>query len=73
MQDSVTYQAIVEQGKREGKADEARDILFRLGTERFGKPSARVLSRLKKIGDKEALEDLVMRTLIVSNWNELLK
>ena len=69
MEESVTYQAIVE----EGEAKEARRILLKLGTERFGKASARVLAKLKAIEDKAHLEDLVMRTLIASSWTELLK
>jgi len=77
MKESVTYQAIVEEGRvigeARGQTDEARRILLKLGSERFGEPGAKVKARLNKIADKNLLEDLVMRTMIVSNWNDLLK
>ena len=69
MEESVTYQAI----KEEGASDAVREILVKLGTECFDKPSLRVLAKLKKIHDKAELEDLVMRTRIVSSWAELLQ
>ena len=45
MRDSLTYQAILEEGRPEGRAegrvDEARELLLELGTGRFGPPDAR--------------------------------
>ena len=77
MEESVTYQAIVEKGVAIGEkralANEARDILLKVGAQRFGKnPPPTVLSKLKKIDDKRRLEDLVLRALVAKNWNELL-
>ena len=69
MRESTTYMEIVEEGVVEG----VREALVKLGTECFGKPTLRVLARLKRIEDKDKLEDLLIRTRIVSSWTELLQ
>lgn len=95
MEESVTYQAIVEKGEARGLArgeargrkigealgkkigeaqgltKEARAILLKLGTERFGEPAPRVLAKLNKINAKKKLEDLVLRSIKASSWSDL--
>ncbi len=66
MEESVTYQAIVEKGK----AGEAREILLQVGTRFLGKPVSRDLAKLNKIDDKKKLEDLILRATVASNWSE---
>jgi predicted transposase YdaD len=78
VKDSTTYQEIHRDGKAEGRTEghieEARRILLRLGTKRFGTPEASVLAALEAIGDVDRLEDLGDRILDadVLDWSGLL-
>ena len=81
MEDSVTYQAIIEkgiekgieQGERRGRLIEARHLLLRAGTRRLGTPSAPVLAFLNAITSIEHMETLVDRAYAVESWGELLR
>ena len=73
MEDSVTYQDIIRKGKSEGKAEEARSLLMRLGSKRYGTPDAATQSALDAILSLERLELLVERLLEVESWQELLR
>jgi predicted transposase YdaD len=77
MEESVTYQAIlergVEKGKVLGKAEEARALLMRIGRKRLGQPDAPTLSTLQGISDVQRLEALCERVQEVSSWDELLR
>jgi len=68
MRESVTYQAIL----REGRAEEARALLLRLGTKRFGPPSETARAAVEAITEIERLEGLNERLLDVESWEELL-
>ena len=68
MKESVTYQAIVEEGRQE----EVRKIVLRLGGKRFGLPSEAVQASLSAVTSLEALEALTDRILDVESWTELL-
>ena len=68
MKESVTYQAIVEEGRQE----EARRLLLRLGGVRFGSPSDAVKATVEGITTLETLEILSIRLLSVESWTELL-
>jgi Domain of unknown function (DUF4351) len=68
MKESTTYQAIL----REGRAEEARAILLRQGTKRFGAPSDETRAALEGITEIERLEKLSERLLDVESWAELL-
>jgi predicted transposase YdaD len=72
MKESTTYQAILEEGKQEGRAEEARAVLLRLGRKRLGPPDAASLGALQSITDVDRLEGLAERVLEVSSWEELL-
>jgi predicted transposase YdaD len=76
MKDSVTYQAILEEGREEGRAEgetkEAIKILKKLGTRRLGPPDLSVLATIEAITDVERIESLSERLLDVSSWEELL-
>ena len=76
MEDSVTYQAIIGEGrakgKAEGKAEEARVILLRQGKRKFGRPDRGTSQPLKAIQDLERLERLLDRILEASSWRDLL-
>ena len=88
MKESVTYQAILEEGREEGReegvkkgvkkgraegrSDEAQRILLRLGTTLFGKPSPKVRRALRQVTDLDVLEALLLRVVKVRSWTELL-
>ena len=72
MEESVTYQAIINKGREKGKIEEARAILLRLGRKRFGEPNKAILEALANIDDLHRLEELSLRLLDVDAWQELL-
>jgi predicted transposase YdaD len=76
MKESVTYQAILEEGEAMGEVKgalaEARKFLLRQGRVRFGPPDALVVAALEGIGSLERLEELGERLLSAANWEELL-
>lgn len=81
MKESTTYQAILQEGKtegeaigeRKGKATEARNLILRIGSKRYGKADERVKSALASIENLEVLEQLAERLLEVESWDEFLK
>lgn len=76
MKESVTYQAILqegrEQGLEQGRMDEARHLIVRQGTRRFGAPDAATVAALEAVTSRERLEALADRLLEVESWAELL-
>jgi hypothetical protein len=76
MKESVTYQAILEEGMAEGeakgKAKEARKILLLLGRDQFGEPAANVQAALDALADVNRLEELTVRLKHAASWQELL-
>jgi hypothetical protein len=68
MRESSTYQAVL----AEGRAEEARRFLLRLGTRRFGPPDARARAAVEALGDPERIEQLGDRLFEVDGWGELL-
>jgi hypothetical protein len=68
MRESVTYQAIID----EGKAEEAREILLLLGRDQLGEPSAKVRATLEAMTDVLRLNDLIVRSKSAASWQELL-
>jgi predicted transposase YdaD len=69
MEESVTYQAIIEKGALR----EARKLLLVVGEERFqGPPEATVRARLEQIDDLQQLEKLTRRIMRIDSWDELL-
>jgi hypothetical protein len=73
MKESVTYQAILEEGKTEGSVQEARKMILLQGRSRFKQPaSPQVVAALEAITEASQLEELGVRLLQVSSWQELL-
>jgi predicted transposase YdaD len=68
MRESVTYQAILE----EGRVEELHRTVLRQGRERFGDADETARQEIEAISDIEVLEDLSVRLLRVSSWAELL-
>ncbi len=76
MKESVTYQAIVEEGRQEGRqegrAEEAHRVLRTLGGKRFGPPSEAVQAALNAVTSLDALDALIDQLMDVESWTELL-
>ncbi len=72
MKESVTYQAILEEGEAIGKAEQTRRMLLLQGRDRFGEPAAKIVALLDAVTDLGRLEALVIRLLHVKTWEELL-
>ena len=80
MEESTTYQAIVqkgmdrgiERGEAQGRVKESRALLVRLASRRFGPPNQRSMERIDLIESTSVLEGLVERVLDATDWNHLL-
>ncbi len=76
MKESVTYQAIVEEGLVKGRVEgmlrARQDDLIQLGQRRFDMPSTAIETALRGISDPERLARMIGALLDVSSWEELL-
>ena len=72
MRESSTYQAILEEGRVEGRIREARQIVLELGTGKFGAPDAETVATMERLNDLDTLHRLALGVLRASNWQELL-
>jgi predicted transposase YdaD len=72
MKESSTYQAIVEEGRQEGRIEAFRKVLLQLGTDQFGEPSSRTQKAIAKLADPERLEALIRLVHKVDSWQALL-
>jgi hypothetical protein len=68
MRESVTHQAILEEGHVEG----LHRMILRLGRRRFGEADETVRQQIEAIRDIDRLEGLTERLVIVSSWQELM-
>src|SRR5437879_4328397 len=73
MEESVTYQAIVQKGRQEGAVQELHRVLLLQGKKRFGPADAQLTAALKAITDLARLEQLCVRLLKAKSWQELLE
>jgi hypothetical protein len=71
MTESSTYQALFEEGFKEGAVLQARKILRMQGTDAFGPPDARADALIERL-DLVSLEEAVLRTLTAKSWQEVL-
>ncbi len=71
---SKMYQWIFEQGRLEGRLNEARRILLRQGARRFGAPDATTRAAIEATQDIDQLETLAERILQpgVHDWYDVL-
>ena len=84
MEDSTTYQYILEKGETIGIAkgesigiakgitQGERNLLMKLGGKRFGAPSEAIVAALRSISDPVRLERLSERILDAVSWDDLL-
>jgi predicted transposase YdaD len=71
MEESTTYQLLLSRGREQGRVEEARTLLLRIGRSRFGEPDAAVRAALTS-ASQERLEQMADRLLLVESWAELL-
>lgn len=76
MKESVTYQAILEEGAAKGQArgrlEALQEVVLDLGGEKFGAPEARIRELVVGIDDPARLKVLIRRVDDVASWKELL-
>jgi len=76
MKESSTYQAILEEGRTEGRTEgavaEARKLLRIFGDRAFGLPDARTAAAIERIDDLTQLEEICSRLPAAGSWQELL-
>jgi len=80
MKESVTYQAILEEGeargeargRAEGRTEGKREDLFRLGRKRFGPPSTEIAAAIEALTDPQQIEAIIDRIFDAASWQELL-
>ena len=68
MMESSTYRGLI----NDGRLDEAKKLLLRLGRIRFGKPDEATEATIHSMKRLKRLEDLSERLLTVNSWEELL-
>jgi predicted transposase YdaD len=71
MRESVTYQLVLDEGRAEGRVEEAKRIMALQGRTRFGPPNARTQEIIDELSDLEEIERLAQRLVVVSSWDEL--
>jgi predicted transposase YdaD len=76
MKESSTYQAILAEGREEGRTEgavaEAKKVLRLQGDDAFGPPDARTAATLERLSDLAQLEELLKRVRTAGSWQELL-
>jgi Domain of unknown function (DUF4351) len=72
MRDSTTYMAILEEGREEGCANEAKSVILRQGQRRFGAADEVITTQVRAIVDLERLHRLEDRMLDATSWQDLL-
>jgi predicted transposase YdaD len=75
MKESSTYQAILEEGRAQGRtqgAVVARKVLRAAGDRAFGAPDAKTAQAIDRIEDLARLEELCDRLPTAGSWQELL-
>jgi predicted transposase YdaD len=75
IEESSVYQGILAKGEARGEAkgrvEDARAILIRHGTKKFGPPNEQARAQIAALSDLDRLHDLVDRVLDVASWDEL--
>jgi predicted transposase YdaD len=73
MRESSYYQEILDEGRVEGRVEGRlvgeQDLLVQMGTQKFGRPPAGALARLRAVADTRELERLGVRLLTAESWN----
>ncbi len=68
---AIGYVEAFAAGYAEGRINEARTTLLRLGAKKLGPPGERIEAEIATMGDVDRLNDLSDRVHEVSTWEEL--
>ena len=69
VEDSTTYQYIIEQGALRG----VRALLLEQGASKFGAPTEKVKASIQELEDLPRLKRMGLRVLTAKSWNDILK
>jgi hypothetical protein len=76
LEDSTTYQLILNKGEARGEARgrtvESQSLVLLVAGQRFGQPQAAVEAAVRAITDRDRLERMAARLLSATDWNDLL-
>jgi hypothetical protein len=72
MEESSTYQLIMERGEAKGERRTLIQTILRQGRKKFGEPDAASLALVEGLSDIDRLLAITDRILDVTNWQELL-
>jgi predicted transposase YdaD len=76
LEDSTTYQLIlnkgITQGRAQGRVEEARRMVLRLAVKRFGPTPSNAEAAILAISDHDRLERMVDRVHDAAGWDDLL-
>ena len=72
LEESSTYQAILEEGAALGEVREARRLLVELGSDRLGAPDTHSVTAIQNLGDLGRLHSLIRRAHSATSWQDLL-
>jgi len=72
MRESSTYQAILDEGREEGRIESLHKTILRQGQHRFGPASKSVQNKIMALTDRKRLERMTEQVLEVGSWQELL-
>ncbi len=68
MEESTTYQYILEQGA----IRHAKKVVLKLGASKLGAPAKKVKAAIQELEDLPRLERMLMRLLTANTWDEVL-
>ncbi len=72
MEESSTYQYVIEQGAERGRKAALQETLLDLATLRFGPPTPAITAALNSMEDPERLGRMRHRLLEAAGWDDLL-
>lgn len=72
MEESTTYQYILQKGEERGEMRSLRATILRQGRRKFGEPSAEQMQSLEGIANLERLQEVTDRVSDATSWEELL-
>jgi hypothetical protein len=72
MQESDTYQMILEEGEQKGLQKGARRTILLVGEERLGPPDEGIRGRLNSVTDLDRLDRMARCAARAASWQEIL-
>ena len=72
LEDSTTYQLILNRGLTTGRIEEARSVVFRFGGKKFGAAPPTIEAAVNGINDRDRLARIADRISEATDWDDLL-